>query len=821
MLRSIPILTVFLGLAILPSRGAEIFVSPQGLDSNPGTASQPFHSFLAAQLAARKLAVREPVRVTFADGIYYLPEAVHLTSQDSGITFAAAREGGAVISGGMEIKLKWQPYRDGIQKAVLSDAALQAIGGASIDQLYINGQRQRMARYPNARPGKAVFDTWDLGNAHSPDPADNPLDPARIARWSDPAGGYLHAMHPALWGDVHWLITGKKPDGTLALQGGWQNNRGSGMHRTFRYVENIFEELDAPGEWYYKTAEHTLYFEPEAGVDLATAKVEVVRLRTLVEADGAAQAPVRNVVLRGFIFRHAARTFMETREPLLRSDWRVYRGGALFFTGSEDCRIEDCTFDQLGGNSIFVNCYNRRLLISGCLIKDGGASGILFVGDPKAVRSPLFNYDQRRDYKTLDLTPGPLTNNYPAQCTVEDCLITHTGRFEKQTAGIQIAMSQGITVRHCSIYNVPRAGINIDEGTWGGHVIEYCDVFDTVEETGDHGSFNSWGRDRYWNPNTRTTAQAVAADPALPFLDAQTPNIIRYNRWRCDHGWDVDLDDGSTNYIITCNLLLNRGLKLREGYRRIVTNNVIVNCSLCPHVWFPNSGDVFAHNIVMGAYRPDEMTANIPPDGKWGLQIDYNLFTTSESDRTKFAKNGADAHSVVGNPEFIDPEHGNYDVKPGSPALTEIGFRNFPMNQFGVTKPELKAIAETPKLPGITRGIAQKTEPLYLWLGATVKDLGGDDFSAVGVAEGSPGVLVTEAPAGSQAAKEGLREGDFIQQCAGRPVANVAAFIRILKGKSNAPVPLIILRNQTEHANVTLPASTALPGKQSGGARAM
>jgi len=30
---------------------------------------------------------------------------------------------------------------------------------------------------------------------------------------------------------------------------------------------------------------------------------------------------------------------MVTREPLLRSDWRIYRGGALFFTGAEDCYV--------------------------------------------------------------------------------------------------------------------------------------------------------------------------------------------------------------------------------------------------------------------------------------------------------------------------------------------------------------------------------------------------------------------------------------------------------------------------------------------------
>ena len=49
-------------------------------------------------------------------------------------------------------------------------------------------------------------------------------------------------------------------------------------------------------------------------------------------------------------------------------------------------------------------------------------------------------------------------------------------------------MASGIVVRHNSIYQVPRAGININDGTWGGHLLEFNDVFDTVLETGDHGA---------------------------------------------------------------------------------------------------------------------------------------------------------------------------------------------------------------------------------------------------------------------------------------------------------------------------------------------
>ena len=565
---------------------------PPANDANPGTAAQPLATLAAAQRAARAAAGKKPVTVWLHAGTYYLPETVRFTAEDSGtaeapVVYAAAPGEQPVISGGARLQLDWEPFRDGVFQA-------KTPAGLAMDQLFVNGQRQHMARYPNYDPNARQFNGA----------AKDAIAPERVARWSDPAGGYIHAMHEALWGDMHWRILGKKADGALDYEGGWQNNRPSPMHPEFRFVENIREELDAPGEWFHDAKTGILYFFPPAGTDLKTATVEVVRLRHLIEFNGSQAKPVKFITLRGLTFRHAARTFMDNREPLLRSDWTTYRGGAVMFNGAEDAAIEDCDFDQLGGNTVFINNYNRRITVRGCLIRESGANGVAFIGDPKAVRNPLFNYSKTSDYAKLDRTPGPQTDNYPADCLVEDCLITRSGRFEKQTAPVQIAMAQDITVRHCSIYDVPRAGINIGDGCWGGHLIEFCDVFDTVMETDDHGSFNSWGRDRYWKPAREPVEKEVAADPKLPFLDAVRQSVLRNNRWRCDHGWDVDLDDGSSHYAIYNNLFLSGGLKLREGFGRIATNNITVNNSLHPHVWYANSGDVFARNIVMGAYRP-------------------------------------------------------------------------------------------------------------------------------------------------------------------------------------------------------------------------
>src|SRR5262249_5570049 len=150
----------------------------------------------------------------------------------------------------------------------------------------------------------------------------------------------------------------KDADGNVTYEGGWQNNRRLGMHDQIRYVENVFEELDAPGEWFLDTKTHTLFFYPPPGLDVSQVLVEAVRLRHLVEFRGRAAEPVRFVTLRGLVFRHAARTFMDTREPLLRSDWTIYRGGAILLTGCEDCLLEDCFLDQVGGNAVFLNRYN-------------------------------------------------------------------------------------------------------------------------------------------------------------------------------------------------------------------------------------------------------------------------------------------------------------------------------------------------------------------------------------------------------------------------------------------------------------------------------
>ncbi len=655
-----------------------IIVSSEGADDAPGSLAHPIRTLDRALSLCRS---RGRSTILMRGGIYELTKPLVISADNAPFRIANFAQEEPILSGGTRLQLEWRPFRNGIFQASVPS-------GTATDQLFINSRRQVLARYPNFDPDARYFNGF----------AADAISPERASRWKNPAGGYIHALQQSMWGSLHYRITGKDAHNNLHYEGGWQINQGNQpMHKEYRFVENIFEELDAPGEWFLDERSSTLYYYPPAGLDLKSATVDVVRLANLLTIGDASLPHLRNLTLAGLTFRHTLRTFMETREPLLRSDWRIYRGGALFIEGAEDLAIEDCFFDQLGGNAVFVSGYNRRVHIRGCRIEEAGASGVCFVGRPDAVRNAP-SWSQTLAFNAIDLKQGPRSDAYVKDCSLEDSLIVATGRVEKQSAPVEISMSQSITVSHCSLYGVPRAGINIGDGSWGGHLIEHCDVFDTVLETSDHGAFNSWGRDRWWRLEG-ADPDKLLVDPkfsALPTLDAMLPNTLLHSRWACEHGWDIDLDDGSSNFHIAENLCLCGGIKLREGFLRVVANNIMVRNTLHPHVWPPDSADVVHHNIVFVPYRP------VRPQG-WGKEIDFNLLHHSGMIKPQPAVSlqqvsGQDAHSLEGDASFLDARRGDFTVRANSPAIS-LGFKNISMHGFGVRSPKLRALARAPDIP--------------------------------------------------------------------------------------------------------------------------
>ncbi|MDN3655538.1 PDZ domain-containing protein [Ferruginibacter paludis] len=752
----------------------KLLVALNGNDTNSGTITQPFQSPAAAIAKAITLTGKDVV-IEIRKGVYYLDKTIGITAasyQAHSLTIRGYKNEQVTISGAQKITPKWQPYKNGILQShiVLNEKP---------DRLLMNGKNLPMARYPNYDSTARVFNGT----------AADAISDERVRNWQHPQGGFIHALHEGEWGDFHYLITGKTNDGKLSYEGGWQNNRPAPMHPQYRFVENIVEELDAPGEWWYDNNAQILYCYPPRGAVVEKAQFEVSHLTDLLHIMGNAHQPVKNIAIQNIAFTATSRSFMQTKEPLLRSDWTIYRGGAILLDGTENIHITNCSFSGLGGNAILLSNYNKNDSIHHNEIRDIGASGVVFVGNPAAVRSPAFRYELSVPWNEMDFTPGPKSTDYPQYCLVQDNLIHHIGTIEKQVAGVEIDMAACITVSHNTIYNTPRSGINIGDGCWGGHVIEFNDVFNTVLETGDHGAFNSWGRDRFWSPDRSVIDSIVAARPGIELLDVIVPNILRNNRFQCDHGWDIDLDDGSSNYLIYNNICLNGGLKLREGYHRTVTNNIIINNTFHPHVWLKNSGDIFEHNIVSTAYAPILMN-------NWGKSINYNFFL-AKGGLEKAQQLGLDKNSLAGNAQFVNAAVGNYTIKAGSAAF-KTGFKNVDDN-VGVTSPALKKKAASPAIKPLFTDIASGKVSTIEWLGARFKNIETlGERSAAGMHD-NHGAMLVELPEKALATKSNLQKGDVIIKLDNTPLKAISDLLQTYQNiKWMGSAECTIIRNQAE-----------------------
>lgn len=709
----------------------EFYVSPVGNDRNPGTKTLPFATLFRAKQAVRKTARRGPIHVWMRGGTYYLESPLVFDSQDSGspespVIYAAVPGEDVVLSGGRLLNCRWLPHKDGIVKTSIS-------AGLNFTQLFVNGKRQIRARYPNydpSRPGKSgylqaagpIADNMQDPNAgpnsdmafSGEAPRGVRFDPATFSdkNWSNLKDAEIHIFQEDYWGNLQWRLKGIDPEthsiwfgeGGQQIGAKWDSDPARvGAHSRF-FIDNVFEELDTPGEWYLDRGEATLYYFPQLGMDLEGARIEVPQLEHIVHFAGTQAEFVESIKIQGVRFAHTLCTYMFRYDVPSLSDWSIHRGGTVFAEGTRQCSIEDCWFDAVGGNGVFVNNYNRDFSVSGCKFTEAGDSAICFVGD-------------------LEQTNGTQLA-FPFECRASDNLVHDCGFYGKQVAGVYISRAKRITVSHNLIYNMPRAAICIGDGTWGGHIIEFNQTHDTVLETADHGPFNAWGRDRAWclaqSHGPYTADRGIDAFDVL--VDAMEPVIVRNNFFDEKSGWGLDLDDGASNFEIYNNISIGGvSMKLREGAHRKVYNNIwyMAKSAPCFHVGNNFNHDRYFNNITVmdpgdtqwpsgWPWWPQMSYSVIAPPaiGPWFEEIDRNCFYSSQGEfravvdqlRSEGGKKnprsynlaewqnlGFDRHSIFADPLFVDPGNRDFRVLPGSPALT-LGFTNFEMGKWGPTR---------------------------------------------------------------------------------------------------------------------------------------
>ncbi len=708
-----------------------IYVAPNGDDGNSGVVESPLATFGRAVQVVREMDERgtEPITVFFRAGTYYPDKTVDFTPDDSGspggdVTYASFPGEKAVLSGALRLALNWDSYRDGIQVAKVPQ-------GIEFDQLFVNGIRQMRARFPNVDPDHPLMGDSGYVNAIGGDNEKREIyydrDTFSPREWTHPEEALVHVFPSHYWHNAQFRIAAiDRKRGAIALgEGGWQTheflapNSFTGNSRYF--VDNVFEELDTPGEWYLDRQESLLYYMPDEGVDLGAATIEVPQLETLIRLAGSRDQPVGHINFQGFRITQTRATFMDQYEVPSTGDWGIHRGGTMLFEGAEDCTVEDSFFDSVGGNAVFISNHNRRINIHGNTFAHTGDSAVCLCGKNNMVaREWICEYCGTRrpwDFEEVE--------DYPAECVVSNNEMHHIGVYGKQTAGVFMSISRHNLISHNHIHDMPRSGICINDPFWGGHVIEYNDIHETVLESDDHGPFNSWGRGHYWClAINRIEVSHPAGDVKR---DSRYQTIIRYNRFRDRRAGGITLDDGASNFHVYCNLLIGTGFQSREGEYRILENNILINPSqgVGYDVVNEENHDQFLRNIVVinadfvevpdlesnTSYKGANVSGEgswmyrmrYPPHkGKWVNEIDYNLlynytggfppvnFVPREKQAADQARTwdewqalGYDNHSMFADPLFVNPHKGDFRVKPDSPAIA-LGFYNFDIADIGL-----------------------------------------------------------------------------------------------------------------------------------------
>jgi hypothetical protein len=528
-------------MAAVAAAGLEFDVASSGADTNAGTAAAPFATLARARDAIRQVRAGggppQPVTVTVRGGIYCLPETLVLGAEDSGTAAAPvvyrARAGEEVILTGGRVITGWQPYRGAIMQA---DVGAQGFRGIAFQQLLCNGRRQTLARTPNADPENPVAGGWAyVDGAPVPlykDIAGESLrtlqcKPDDMREWAHPKDGEVFVFpRYNWWNDILRIAAIDRATRliTLVADASYAIRPGDRY-----YLRNLFEELDAPGEWYLDRRTWILYFWPApspAGgppVDLTGATVTAPVLETLIQMSG-----VEHVTWRGFTLECAERS-------------------ALVLQSCRNCLVAGNTIRNIGG----------RCEAGSAAVSLRGGSGNGAVGnDISDVGSHAIALDGG-DFATLVPAGNYADNNY----------IHHPGVFYKQGVGVSVG-GVGNRVSHNLIHDCPRFGI-----VWGGcdHVFEFNHIRHCTLETADTGAIYSWQVD--WSKRGTEIRYNYLHD------------IIGFGqengKWVSPHmNWGIYLDDGTCGTRVYGNLVARTilgGVHYHGGRDNVVENNILID----------------------------------------------------------------------------------------------------------------------------------------------------------------------------------------------------------------------------------------------------
>ncbi len=453
------LLVCLLGYPILSrAQPSSYYVSPNGDDANPGTVSQPFRTIQKARGAVRaqNQSMTGDITVYLRKGTYELEETLLFEPRDSGtnghqVIYRSYPGETASLCGGKRIT-GWE-HDSGNRWKAKADVA-------NFRQLYVGGKRAVRARggpLPDAEIyGREGYKTSD----------------GRMADWKNPSD--IEFVYDQAWErtickvatikreGTGAVVTMQEPYFTLArLKGGVQVGVPT-------YVENAFELLDEPGEWYLDRAAHEVYYIPRPGEDMQTTEVVAPAVEKLLELQGTLDTPVHDLVFEGIRFCYAswlrpsqighvdtqANFIVAPQNLVARADLAVDNlhneflksPSNIVLHAAKAIRFEGCTFTQFGSGGIDLEYGSQDNVIEGCRFYDLAGTAIQ-VGD-------VIDHHPR-DLREI-VKGNRIVNNYIHDVAVE----------YKAGVGIFTGYTDGTVIAHNEISSLPYSGISIGWG-WG------------------------------------------------------------------------------------------------------------------------------------------------------------------------------------------------------------------------------------------------------------------------------------------------------------------------------------------------------------------
>lgn len=601
---------------------AVYYVSPSGNDGNPGTEEAPFLTLDKARDAVRAInsSMDGDIVVYLRGGTYTLDEAFELDQRDSGsngnrIVYAAYPNETPVISGG-RIIAGWSMHdsEKGIYKAAAGDLLTR--------QLYVNGERATRARSTGGLPG-ATND--DIGHSTTM---------IEMAEWNNIKD--VEFVYKQIWTQPRNLVESiNLIDGKAEIvmqQPGYGYNRRKGMTSTQNpvWIENAYELLDEPGEWYLDRSENVIYYIPRLGENMDQVEVIAPVTEKLMAISGTLDTPVRNIMFQGITFAYAGWVqaslsvneggyggYPDIQGNLLRlcesgMDLaicpQVVIPGHVTVHHAEHVTFDRNTFTKLGQAALDIMAGSRYIQVTGNKFDDISGSAVQigevdwadgsyqFDGGSNHTNQPYNTEHYNPDDERKIIRNIQVTNNY----------IQHIGVEYGSSVGVYAGFPQKLLIAYNEIGYVPYSGISVG---WG------------------------WGRqepsvareNRIINNYIHHVMTRLADGGGIYTLGIQPESVIQGNYIK-DTGaayGGIYLDEWTQYYTITDNVVETLGnnrrwLLLHRGQNNVLRNN-FVDTAVMEEI--SGSNNVISNNAVISNGQWPQAALDIQRNA--GIQAEY------------------------------------------------------------------------------------------------------------------------------------------------------------------------------------------------------